>query len=126
MESTSLAFPLTGEYSKNPLTLSFQPNSSNKASIQLEGSSINFSGNNEALFQATSYFFREKHWSFGGHFGSWENRRKTIPSEEELFHLEDRKSTRLNSSHVANSYAVFCLKKKKKIELVVINKKLLI
>src|SRR5690625_6039710 len=27
----------------------------------------------------------------------------------------DRKSTRLNSSHVANSYAVFCLKKKKKI-----------
>src|SRR5690625_4636836 len=27
--------------------------------------------------------------------------------------LEDRKSTRLNSSHVAISYAVFCLKKKK-------------
>src|SRR5690625_7662129 len=26
---------------------------------------------------------------------------------------EDRKSTRLNSSHVATSYAVFCLKKKK-------------
>src|SRR5690625_6573711 len=26
---------------------------------------------------------------------------------------EDRKSTRLNSSHVAISYAVFCLKKKK-------------
>src|SRR5207249_11928303 len=25
----------------------------------------------------------------------------------------DRKSTRLNSSHVSNSYAVFCLKKKK-------------
>src|SRR5439155_15605961 len=28
----------------------------------------------------------------------------------------DRKSTRLNSSHVAISYAVFCLKKKKKKE----------
>src|SRR5690625_6941621 len=27
----------------------------------------------------------------------------------------DRKSTRLNSSHVAISYAVFCLKKKKEI-----------
>src|SRR5436309_7704061 len=27
---------------------------------------------------------------------------------------EDRKSTRLNSSHVKISYAVFCLKKKKK------------
>src|SRR5690606_41168967 len=26
--------------------------------------------------------------------------------------VEDRKSTRLNSSHVKNSYAVFCLKKK--------------
>src|SRR5690625_6337510 len=29
----------------------------------------------------------------------------------------DRKSTRLNSSHVAVSYAVFCLKKKKKNRL---------
>src|SRR5690625_6452030 len=29
---------------------------------------------------------------------------------------EDRKSTRLNSSHVAISYAVFCLKTKKKTE----------
>src|SRR5690554_7164508 len=28
--------------------------------------------------------------------------------------IEDRKSTRLNSSHVRISYAVFCLKKKKK------------
>src|SRR5574337_918149 len=28
--------------------------------------------------------------------------------------LEDRKSTRLNSSHHSISYAVFCLKKKKK------------
>src|SRR5439155_17526675 len=30
----------------------------------------------------------------------------------------DRKSTRLNSSHVAISYAVFCLKKKKSTELI--------
>src|SRR5207302_8620002 len=29
----------------------------------------------------------------------------------------DRKSTRLNSSHVKISYAVFCLKKKKKIDI---------
>src|SRR5437773_8562735 len=28
----------------------------------------------------------------------------------------DRKSTRLNSSHITISYAVFCLKKKKKIQ----------
>src|SRR5215475_8151064 len=30
------------------------------------------------------------------------------------FEAQDRKSPRLNSSHVKNSYAVFCLKKKKK------------
>src|SRR5438132_8183178 len=30
-------------------------------------------------------------------------------------HVEDRKSTRLNSSHTVISYAVFCLKKKNKI-----------
>src|SRR5436853_3271879 len=29
-------------------------------------------------------------------------------------HIADRKSTRLNSSHLGISYAVFCLKKKKK------------
>src|SRR5690242_20957480 len=28
--------------------------------------------------------------------------------------IQDRKSTRLNSSHMSISYAVFCLKKKKK------------
>src|SRR5437773_7498070 len=28
-------------------------------------------------------------------------------------HVRDRKSTRLNSSHITISYAVFCLKKKK-------------
>src|SRR5690606_12893865 len=33
----------------------------------------------------------------------------------ELMSEKDRKSTRLNSSHVKISYAVFCLKKKKKI-----------
>src|SRR5437870_8659425 len=31
--------------------------------------------------------------------------------------LKDRKSTRLNSSHVAISYAVFCLKKKKQLPI---------
>src|SRR2546426_10677124 len=30
------------------------------------------------------------------------------------FIIDDRKSTRLNSSHLVISYAVFCLKKKKK------------
>src|SRR5437868_11431154 len=35
--------------------------------------------------------------------------------------LVDRKSTRLNSSHVSISYAVFCLKKKKKQQYTYIN-----
>src|SRR5437762_7007457 len=35
---------------------------------------------------------------------------------------EDRKSTRLNSSHRCISYAVFCLKKKKKKKKIVKNK----
>src|SRR5690625_6021253 len=42
--------------------------------------------------------------------------RKNVNAEGILTYLlkKDRKSTRLNSSHVASSYAVFCLKKKKK------------
>src|SRR5690625_5346532 len=36
--------------------------------------------------------------------------------------IQDRKSTRLNSSHVAISYAVFCLKKKKKINRKIMRK----
>src|SRR3712207_9526886 len=37
-----------------------------------------------------------------------------IHAREENQMVEDRKSTRLNSSHANISYAVFCLKKKKK------------
>src|SRR5690606_40184798 len=36
------------------------------------------------------------------------------PIRGQIVLVEDRKSTRLNSSHVKISYAVFCLKKKKK------------
>src|SRR3712207_8579556 len=40
--------------------------------------------------------------------------RKLAAFEEEVIEAaEDRKSTRLNSSHANISYAVFCLKKKK-------------
>src|SRR5258708_18396262 len=43
-------------------------------------------------------------------------RRTDSPSQDSAWHRElDRKSTRLNSSHQIISYAVFCLKKKKKI-----------
>src|SRR3712207_6965122 len=44
-------------------------------------------------------------WSGGGGLVRW-GRRHAVP--------RDRKSTRLNSSHANISYAVFCLKKKKR------------
>src|SRR5690606_28595438 len=40
-----------------------------------------------------------------------------VISEDDSHALKDRKSTRLNSSHVKISYAVFCLKKKNTIGL---------
>src|SRR5207249_8143059 len=48
-------------------------------------------------------------WLLGG-----EERRKHLRSDLVGNPRPDRKSTRLNSSHVSISYAVFCLKKKKK------------
>src|SRR5207249_10774238 len=36
-----------------------------------------------------------------------------LPRDQSHLDQSDRKSTRLNSSHVSISYAVFCLKKKK-------------
>src|SRR5438128_8194953 len=39
---------------------------------------------------------------------------ETISQVLNIFLFRDRKSTRLNSSHGSISYAVFCLKKKKK------------
>src|SRR3989442_11738773 len=42
---------------------------------------------------------------------------------ERVSSLLDRKSTRLNSSHVRISYAVFCLKKKKKTEIEIMKMK---
>src|SRR5690242_21553783 len=53
-------------------------------------------------------------------FRSWSSRRGTSPPRSAFPPCAraalsgDRKSTRLNSSHMSISYAVFCLKKKKK------------
>src|SRR6266480_5905250 len=46
---------------------------------------------------------------------------RPVPGRPRL--ARDRKSTRLNSSHMSISYAVFCLKKKKKITNSIIFKK---
>src|SRR5438132_3823628 len=48
-----------------------------------------------------------------------QKKKKWCPGCDTLFLMasEDRKSTRLNSSHTVISYAVFCLKKKKKQQM---------
>src|SRR5205814_8180338 len=56
-----------------------------------------------ALRTSRPYLYRMEH---GRRRGEVEGQRKRPPA--------DRKSTRLNSSHLGISYAVFCLKKKKK------------
>src|SRR5438132_5829995 len=53
---------------------------------------------------------------FRSQWKSWAFRRSRlkVPLGITLTAVQDRKSTRLNSSHTVISYAVFCLKKKKK------------
>src|SRR3712207_8267162 len=52
-------------------------------------------------------------FSTSGHTASYKLGKMILPQLEEGRHgVEDRKSTRLNSSHANISYAVFCLKKK--------------
>src|SRR3989454_7603073 len=47
----------------------------------------------------------------------WRSSRDSEPGSDLRFRIGDRKSTRLNSSHLVISYAVFCLKKKTATEL---------
>src|SRR5690625_5772369 len=58
-------------------------------------------------------FYVNQRW-LGGTLTNFKTIRKRINRLKDI----DRKSTRLNSSHVAISYAVFCLKKKKQIILI--------
>src|SRR2546426_2424311 len=50
----------------------------------------------------------------GGHIHDAEDPRQEPDRGDHEIQRADRKSTRLNSSHLVISYAVFCLKKKKK------------
>src|SRR5947209_6354558 len=64
-------------------------------------------------FYSTPYYV----YQYATCFASSAQLMKTLtsgPEVEKAAAIEDRKSTRLNSSHANISYAVFCLKKKKK------------
>src|SRR5207253_7631071 len=57
---------------------------------------------------------REATWQHQWFSGTPSRSSTSRPEKTVCDQARDRKSTRLNSSHVAISYAVFCLKKKKR------------
>src|SRR5215813_14340190 len=71
------------------------------------------------LFPYTT-LFRSRRTSGAGDLERWRHRvvRRSLRVQVDAGALvrRDRKSTRLNSSHVRISYAVFCLKKKKRTQ----------
>src|SRR5205814_3178808 len=69
------------------------------------------------LFPYTTLFRSEPHSrlaAFCAVYAAETPNVKCLDNSTVRLDLEDRKSTRLNSSHLGISYAVFCLKKKKK------------
>src|SRR5690625_6524944 len=71
-------------------------------------------GFSESLAQEAAHF--GVHVSIVEPGGYWTNLYLKMGHTKQKVEYKDRKSTRLNSSHVAISYAVFCLKKKKEIQ----------
>ena len=73
--------------------------------LEIKNVTYNYSNSNEkVLYSVNQKFEIGKFYAIIGKSGA---------GKSTLLSL-DRNSTRLNSSHVAISYAVFCLKKKKK------------
>src|SRR5947208_5929236 len=67
-----------------------------------------------ALAVMNGPLYRSGRWSLSLRFHTvFANAAKPVNDCEHGVEPEDRKSTRLNSSHQIISYAVFCLKKKK-------------
>src|SRR5256885_9038521 len=67
------------------------------------------------LFPYTT-LFRSRQGHRPRQLGDWHDlRRVQVPPRHRGPARGDRKSTRLNSSHLVISYAVFCLKKKKTV-----------
>src|SRR5438132_8997102 len=62
--------------------------------------------------------FQKYRWGTSSRAGPPWSTGKGRPSKSHTTQALDRKSTRLNSSHTVISYAVFCLKKKKKKKII--------
>src|SRR2546426_8076209 len=69
-------------------------------------------GSGDRLDDISDRRLRCRHWMVGLELASAKERHNAPVVTARLW--LDRKSTRLNSSHLVISYAVFCLKKKKK------------
>src|SRR5258708_17778021 len=78
------------------------------------------SGRIETVEHALQHWKRHRHEKLEGRLAESAQRIKQLVGFKFFvpmpFPMLDRKSTRLNSSHQIISYAVFCLKKKKKIQ----------
>src|SRR5438132_4487466 len=68
------------------------------------------------IFLEVVGFIDDEHVAFGQDAAAADQIRQQqrVVGNDHMTLLGDRKSTRLNSSHTVISYAVFCLKKKKK------------
>src|SRR5438045_8111963 len=75
------------------------------------GNSAGFPPIDQLMDYGQNYPWPDSYIYLGGPQGFSKDRRISLPTKG----ATDRKSTRLNSSHLGISYAVFCLKKKKKL-----------
>src|SRR5690625_6969942 len=66
--------------------------------------------------RAAELHAKSAEFSYTPSLGIWQLREAIAGHYKRWYDLEDRKSTRLNSSHVATSCAVFCSQKKTIIE----------
>src|SRR5438477_4482896 len=72
------------------------------------------------LFRSTTLWRTRPRAGPDSRGSAWRSARRSDPPSATgpiAKRFQDRKSTRLNSSHMSISYAVFCLKKKKKPNL---------
>src|SRR5699024_12048717 len=74
-------------------------NDTKRIIVKFDGNVLSYRNTDEGSLMKMLTFLDENYGS--SFYGNWS-----------IFKAADRKSTRLNSSHVSISYAVFCLKKK--------------